>query len=296
MKVGIWGWWQGKNLGDNWIIETLLSIFPNSEAIDTNTKEFDKDMFIICGGGGLFIRDVISPWNIISSELKFGVLGMGAEFPHKSNNAVKLKELSKFFYVRDIYSMQCMKLERATLSYDVTFLNPFTFKENFENDKNIFFIWRDPNELMKYEDFKEYIGELSEKFSWNKTFNNLGYGTLEDTFTNDKKHLNEIINETTLIVSGRYHGIVAAIQAGIPCIGIDIVPKIRAIMEEVGIEEYCIKLSDVNNLKNKIVQLEKNKDNIRKKMLIYRQNAIEELNLQIQDIKNIIYNNTEDIQ
>ena len=57
-KLYIWGWWQGNNLGDNWIKKTLATIFPEAIFIDTGVQEFEEDSFVVCGGGGLFIYDV----------------------------------------------------------------------------------------------------------------------------------------------------------------------------------------------------------------------------------------------
>ena len=72
-KLGIWGWWQGGNLGDNWIKKTLSSVFPEADFIDTRTTDFSGYSFVICGGGGLFIKDVISPWNGYSQDIPFGM-------------------------------------------------------------------------------------------------------------------------------------------------------------------------------------------------------------------------------
>ena len=57
----IWGWWQGNNLGDNWIKKILSRLFPMAQFIDTNVQKFKKNSFVICGGGGLFISDVVAP-------------------------------------------------------------------------------------------------------------------------------------------------------------------------------------------------------------------------------------------
>ena len=42
-KLYIWGWWQGNNLGDNWIKKTLATIFPEAIFIDTGVQEFEED-------------------------------------------------------------------------------------------------------------------------------------------------------------------------------------------------------------------------------------------------------------
>lgn len=64
-KLYIWGWWQGNNLGDNWIKNVLGELFPNANFIDTSVRKFEKNSFVICGGGGLFVHDVIEPWDSV---------------------------------------------------------------------------------------------------------------------------------------------------------------------------------------------------------------------------------------
>ena len=54
-KIAIWGWWQGNNLGDNWIKDVLNMIFPFAKFIDTRVTDFKEYDFVICGGGGLFM-------------------------------------------------------------------------------------------------------------------------------------------------------------------------------------------------------------------------------------------------
>ena len=125
-KLAIWGWWQGGNLGDNWIKKVLSDIFPEACFINTNEKEFSDYDFVICGGGGLYIYDTIRPWTEYSQNTPFGMLGLGAEFPHKSNNALELKEKSCFFYIRDQYSLDCMKIKDIPRSYDLTFYDPLS--------------------------------------------------------------------------------------------------------------------------------------------------------------------------
>ena len=70
-RLYIWGWWQGNNLGDNWIKKTLQNCFPKAEFIDTSVTKFEKGSFVICGGGGLFIFDVINPWTNPQKDISY---------------------------------------------------------------------------------------------------------------------------------------------------------------------------------------------------------------------------------
>lgn len=268
-KIGIWGWWQGNNLGDNWIKSTLMKFFPYAECIPTSVQEFIDYDFVICGGGGLFIYDVINPFKNVDIGIPYGIFGMGAEFEHSSGIAQELEKRAKFFYVRDDYSIDCMHLSRKCKSFDVTFLNPLPLA--VENDKNtVFFVWRDGRELIRNDKFAEYIRFDDVKELWIECIERKFDSIIYDDFQTNEDNIYERIKDCDFVISGRYHGIVAAIQRGIPFIAIDICPKIRAIAQECGLEEYCIKISEIGLIENLINQAKENKGEIRAKEIAYR--------------------------
>lgn len=57
------------------------------------------------------------------------MIGLGAEFPHKTNTAVSVCKNSKFFYIRDQYSLDCMNIKNVERSYDLTFALPLKWQE-----------------------------------------------------------------------------------------------------------------------------------------------------------------------
>lgn len=271
-KIYIWGWWQGNNLGDNWIRKTLSFFFPEAEFIDTGVQKFEKNSFVICGGGGLFIYDVIKPWNKLPQNIEYGMLGLGAEFPHESMNAVELYKKSKFYYVRDQYSLDCMHLSDIERSYDLTFAKPLVFSSNNEiNANKLFFVWRDGHELLNNEKFYDYIKPCKDNAydKWKTTVKKYFAEVLEDDFQTREDNITERISDCGFVISGRYHGVIAAIQRGLPFIAIDICPKIRALLQECGLEEYCIKISEVDKIGSLIDKAQRNFDQIRKKELNY---------------------------
>ena len=265
-RVAIWGWWQGKNLGDNWIKRTLFNVFPNFEFIDTTVKDFSPYDFIICGGGGLYIYDVIEPWRTNAINVPFGMLGLGAEFPHISDRAKALCKQSEFFFLRDQYSLDCMKIENVERSYDVTFLSPLKQLTLERLDlNNLLFIWRDGQSLISNPQFYDYIQYKDNLQIWKdilfKHFNVIK----ENDFQTSENNIEAIMENCGFVISGRFHGIVAAIQMGIPCIAIDICPKIRVLMEDCGLGNYCIKVSETDKLEELIVSAKKDYEYIRKK-------------------------------
>lgn len=285
-KLGIWGWWQGNNLGDNWIKKVLLYIFPSAEFIDTSVQSFKEFNFVICGGGGLFVFDVIPPWNKIHKNLAFGMLGLGAEFPHESKIAISAYEKSRFFYVRDQYSLSCMHLENIEKSYDLTFALPLKWspKENINLEK-AFFVWRDIQTLLDYSQFTDYIRPGGTYDEWNTIIKSTFQIITENDFQTQYDNMEEILYDSGFVISARYHGIVAAIQKGLPFIAIDVCPKIRALLQECGLEEYCIKISETEKVYSLINKAKNEIDYIRDKEKKYRDTAHKALCRHIQNAK-----------
>lgn len=286
-KLYIWGWWQGNNLGDNWIKKTLSIVFPNAIFIDTSVHNFEKNSFVICGGGGLFIYDVITPWDNLPKDISYGILGLGAEFRHESKKAISVCNNAKFFYVRDKYSLECMHIDGIERSYDLTFTLPLYWTKKMEvNSDKLFFVWRDGHELLNNSKFKEYIGDSSDSYNkWKKIIEQRFKIIVEDDFQTRNDNVEERIGNAGFVISGRYHGIVAAIQKGLPFIAIDICPKIRALLEECGLEEYCVKIYEFNRVDLLIEKARDQIDEIRKKEKKYVDNARKVLQKQIEIAK-----------
>ena len=282
----IWGWWQGKNLGDNWIKKTLVQLFPEAIFIDTSIQKFEDNSFVVCGGGGLYIYDVITPWNKELTNISYGMLGLGAEFPHNTNIAQELYKNSKFFYLRDEYSIECMKLNGIDRSYDITFAIPLKIENKDKiNMEKVFFVWRDGIDLKQNELFNEYIGKSCEESKWKGILDKKFASVVCDDFQTEDDNIEQRIGDAGFVISGRYHGIVAAIQKGLPFIAIDICPKIRALVQEVGLEKYCIKQGEIENVAQLIDDAKNEIDYIRKKEREYVKTARNTLEKQIIDAK-----------
>lgn len=288
-KIAIWGWWQGNNLGDNWIKKALSKIFPYAEFIDTSIKDFSAYDFVICGGGGLYIYDVISPWKNYDQKIPFGMIGLGAEFPHYSEEAKLLSRKAKFFLIRDQYSLDCMHIQNIERSYDVTFFDPLDWIEEKMIDMNqLYLVWRDGKELIRNDMFREYIQYSDVKSEWEDIIKRKFEMIQQDDFQTDENNINERMDQCGFIISGRYHGIIAAIQKGLPFIALDICPKIRALLNEIGLDEYCIKISEVDKLETLIEKAKADIKGIREKEKLYRNLAGDVLKRQIIEVKETI--------
>jgi polysaccharide pyruvyl transferase WcaK-like protein/ubiquinone/menaquinone biosynthesis C-methylase UbiE/glycosyltransferase involved in cell wall biosynthesis len=284
-RLAVWGWWQGRNLGDNWIKRTVAGLFPEAEFIDTRVQDFSAYDFVICGGGGLFIYDTLRPWTGYDQKTPYGMLGLGAEFPHISKQAYELSRNAAFFYVRDQYSLDCMRINDIERSYDITFASPLSVTDSSLDMRKVFFVWRDGRELLWNEQFKKYICYEDKSDEYKRIIAESFDEVTSDDFQTSANDIESRLGSCGFVISGRYHGIVAAIQKGLPCIAIDICPKIRALMRDCGLEEYCIKIGETGKLKALIPKAKRESDSIRKKQLEYREKAIATLEKQIGHVK-----------
>jgi len=293
-KIAVFGWWQGHNLGDSWLLECMKIKFPGIIPITTNEKDFYKYDFVIIGPGGLlngpFLR---APFNKPIGT-KYGTIGLGGEFRIKDNKDLKkFINLSVFFGVRDSRNLMTYKIEnnmRMEISGDCTFLYPLR-RRKYQRPyiRNITMIWRDPYGLMKWDShnkedgtilnkkFRNYLGKIPFNDGikclnlYKKILSDCGNLTTDlyrvQDFSFDKIY--NKFKDTDLIVSMRYHGVVAAIQLGIPCIGIDIYPKVKTVMTECGLKKYCIKINEYNKIERLIKDIVINKNDILRKMEEY---------------------------
>ncbi len=270
-KLAIWGWWQGKNLGDNWIMQTNRMLFPQAVFIDTMFKDINDFGYVLIGGGGLFINSVIPPWNN-KVEVPFGVWGLGAEFPHTSNDILKLSEMAEFFYARDKKSYELMGIPVRECSYDVTFAIPLDWCLEERNMGKVLFIWYE-EDIRQSELYNIYT--CNEDFYFNclqilyQKFSNIEI----NNFRTLDYNVENIISDCGVIISGKYHGIVAAVQRGIPCIAIEMSTKLRDIMNDCGLGEYCITTLEIEKLPYLIDKINKEYNIIRQKQYAYRNKA-----------------------
>ena len=284
--LAVWGWWQGRNLGDNWIKSTIAGLFPEAVFIDTTVADFSAYDFVICGGGGLFIYDVLRQWYQYTQATPYGMLGLGAEFPHVTDEAYKLSRNAKFYYVRDQYSLDCMKIDDIERSYDITFSSPLHVVDGSSlNMDNLFFVWRDGQDLLWNEQFRKYICYENKGEEYNQIIAGEFKEITADDFQTCGDDIENRIGNCGFVISGRFHGIVAAIQKGLPCIAVDICPKIRALMKDCGLEEYCIKINETDKLKGLIQKAKRESELIRQKQLAYREKAVITLMKQIINVR-----------
>ena len=133
-----------------------------------------------------------------------------------------------------------------------------------------------------------YLAEMIRITSYNVCYTKLLRKISEDDFQTTECYIDELSQGCGFIISARYHGIIAAIQRGIPCIGIDLCPKTRALMEEVGLAEYCLKIADFGKLPELVRKAKTERCDIIRLEQIYCKKATELLSIHLSEINKII--------
>jgi hypothetical protein len=151
--------------------------------------------------------------------------------------------------------------------------------------QNVFFVWRDGRDLLRNEQFQQYIRYESTLDEYEIIISEEFDAITADDFQTGENDIENRIGSCGFVISGRFHGIIAAIQKGLPCIAIDICPKIRTLMKDCGLEEYCIKISETEKLRELIRRAKSESEIIRKKELAYREKAISTLERHIASVK-----------
>ncbi len=285
-KLAVWGWWQGNNLGDNWIKQINQEQFPHADFVDTDFMDINSYGFVLIGGGGLFINDIIAPWDG-DIKVPYGVIGIGAEFDHENNKVKELAENACFFLARDSESYVRMKMEKGPESYDVTFCNPLPWIVSPSKSSRVICVFYE-EDLKTNPLYDRYTcGEDFEKKLFDLVSGYFNVVEMND-FQTKSCNIAEIITDADCVISGKFHGIVAAIQRGIPCIAIDMSAKIYDIMRACRLGQYCIPKNELNRVPELLRQIDREYEDIRQKMYNYRTRANLVMQKQYTEMKEII--------
>ncbi len=282
--LAIYGWWQGNNLGDNWIRRTMEELFPGAAFVPTSNWDFTAYNFLLIGGGGLFPCWMDQKF-VDALTLPYGTLGLGGEFGLRVPAGVEFVNRAEFLFLRDQYSLDCFHINNQESSFDITFARPLPLAEKI-NWPKVLLVWRETPDLDPQ--FAQYAGVSAPLATYQKILKDNFAQVIENDFQTSGSDIEGTIGDCGLVVSARYHGIVAAIQKGIPCIAIDVCPKLRVLMHDCGLEEYCLKPGGVDKLDQLIQQIKSKSSEIQKLQIAYRTKAQKTLQKHIAFVKVLI--------
>ena len=303
MNIAIFGYYNFFNAGDDRIqhclkrilqghIITFLPHFlppPNLDYLNT----FD---WIIIGGGGL-VRERVGIWVKMNQWLKnvranIGVIGLGINSltPELSLEVFSLLDYAKFFWVRDRQSKLLLNSDsRVEVHPDLTWSFPLTSKISDRDCQSIAINLTPCQGKLNAKQWLQSDFERLVPFPLYFT-KNRDYQLLRQYFgdrTPEEFTLEPLIN-SKLLVACRYHGIVFAMQLGIPFIAINYDDKVKRLLVESGLEELCLELREAELLSSKINYLENNLAAIKAKINLYAQEQTQLAQIMLGQLNNQI--------
>jgi polysaccharide pyruvyl transferase WcaK-like protein len=273
-KIGLIGWWDGKNEGDKYILQCMRKAFEGNFTLSLIHTPFkfnwikrfrlNKLNFLIIGGGGLFTISPPKPFDEFDKwkdclKIPFGFLGVGIQgIKPKHRSVIKqIVESSKFFILRDggsyeLVSRFSSKIEKAP---DLTFLHPRIINRK----KGCLAIGVN----LRVWNFDE--GRTYDNDAWCRAINALPQEkeTIPLSLLEGQKDADamkdidgkrnrtfdiNIYTKIRIMIGMRLHSLIFAAQNSIPIIGIAYAPKVRRFFQEVGLEEFCLDTNEYGRL------------------------------------------------
>ena len=315
-KIGIAGWWGGRNIGDEYIKYSLTKVFEKDFKIKFIEVPFNPNFwnlwnlnhldFLIIGGGGLFTKAPPHPFGTFDKwgnrlKIPFGFLGVGVqEISDKYKSIIgELVERSAFFVVRDTGSFNLMNSvlssSKIIKAPDLTFLYPYQTQRNVAKDKigvNLR-VWNFDKERT-YDNYKWC--QAINRLEGNKKTVPLSFKeNLDDRealggiqgIKNSDFNIN-LYEDINIMIGMRLHSLIFAVQNSIPVIGIAYTPKIERFFSELNLKEFCFKLDEYNRLNDTFQEVSKRHKEISKKLQQYTFDSNVAIAKSIEHIKNIV--------
>lgn len=259
MKVCLASFLRGNNYGDVLIYETVKNRLEASR-IETihyevstpiNLSLINSADFLLFPGGGLIEQsapDIIRFFDFYRDKINipYGVIGLGAggQFDY-SSFAVSLQEFvnnSEFFYVRDYETKQILefygaKKDKIQKTCDVVWACPMPEKK--EKKYNGIFLRDIPYNAISQDVARGMLKAIDK---------NISGVNVPDAF----QSIDKFLPECKIVIAMRYHVILMALKHGAFPIAINYCPKVRRLMKQVFLEEYCIEPWEYWKLERKI--------------------------------------------
>ncbi len=302
MNLLILGWYHHKNAGDDRIQEALvhwldghtLAFMPAGRNLPLSLiRQYDG---VIVGGGGLLTQADGLSKNLLEWRRKtkktIALIGVSLESNDEQLKSQLIEFVKESALVKFRDEGSCKSLHLDIDNYyapDLTFLKPFAWQSQPEKKEQIGFCLR--NEA------------VFDNAKWKKAVENRNAHFVPwpfySEYESDQKQLRTLFPDTNIpdsfmphlaenmrmIVTGRFHGLLFAIQMGIPCLVVSSRNKVRRFVEQHGLEAYRIDEDQPQLLSEKMDLIEKEYSGYRKKMKTIRTSLRHEAKVSYEVVK-----------
>lgn len=275
-SVAIVGWYHKLNYGDDLLQVAFCNLFSSCKLsfidLDSDPQILKYFDYVIFGGGSIWPNKILFSDVILSGCIRYSVMGISVRELTARRVSHRIIENADLFMVRDLESKSFFGHPKVEYFPDLTWVVPLAEQAKLPNKiENVAINLRNWNR------FDWNSGKLVSIIR-NRSYTRLcgvsffgGSNLLEDgsAITDREKLIKSGVNtvvegryyetlDTHLNIGMRFHFLVLSAQMGIPFIGFDYHPKIKAFMHDLDMADYCVDLSSPESLSHALAQLEEN--------------------------------------
>lgn len=296
-RLAIVGWYHKLNYGDDLLQLALTHLFSDCSlsfiGIEAVTPEllngFDHVVF---GGGSLYPNKFLDdPAFLGTMRVPVSLLGVSSR--GVTNHAVlrQLLDRCTVAVVRDRATIEVFDHPRVVLAPDLAWLIPLAEGSPLREGIGVN-LRRWPKLEWQPEPLVEALRRASGSgavlrglplYVGHQTWES-GRAVSDRTYMQGLPGLDTVDIEPSsqaygtfrLVVAMRFHALVLALQAATPCIGFSYHPKIRALMAEADLGEFCVDLDAPAALERAVVSALTRESELRERLRVHRAQRIEQ--------------------
>jgi polysaccharide pyruvyl transferase WcaK-like protein len=255
MNVAVFGWYHHQNAGDDriqqcitrWLDGHTLAFLPAGRPPPIRLlRTYDA---VILGGGGLIMKRGgmfrnMARW-VRSTGIPAALVSVSVEesTPELRSELRAFMDVCCFAWFRDQGSLDVIgEHPRAFVAPDITWLYPFDVVQ--PKPQGIAVCLRKQGDLIKETWQRTLLAFKQPLHPWPFYFENGGdAGVFEEMFPalHVPKEFSLLPSQqASAVISGRFHGLIFALQMGLPVITVSSRPKVRRFLAEHDLERWCV--------------------------------------------------------
>lgn len=275
-NVAIVGWYHKLNYGDDLLQHSFCHLLSNCKLsfidLDADPSVLLSFDYVIFGGGSIWPNHTLLSDPILSGKIRYSIIGVSVRELTSSHVSSIIINNADLVVVRDHHSAKLLNNPKVQCMPDLTWFKPLPLKDSISGaNKSVSVNLRNWSRLDW--NSKEIVSRIKSR-NYDSIYGVSffeGSPSLEDgSAMSDKKKMaaagvTDFVDgsyyatlNTSINIGMRFHYLVLSAQMGVPFVGFDYHPKIKAFMQDIGFEEYCVSLTDTNALSDALDHIEDN--------------------------------------